>query len=334
MAHPWVSEQRFDDGTLGTFDTETDASSILDFPHYSELARQGLSPWSGAYCVRLRLNGTAVAELVETGSWDLLADGTLRFWFTVCIGADLTLANTDTVVLFSLDSAGPVREVSFGVRNNAGVYELFAGETGATRTLPITRSNARWYQIELDANIDSGVPNDGTLDFYVDGAPVGAQITGLNQEAITQGRYGAVVGTAAGNAGTILLGPILADDLRLYPRRRFPGHSVYLTQSQHAFIGSGWIERIALRGTSADSTLVIYDTDRYFATSIDEFREPIAALKALTNNQMEETYGDRLLFSRGCYVALTGTNPEAWVTLAGGSVVQSHGGYVNRGVRR
>jgi hypothetical protein len=333
MAYPWLHHSNFDDGTRQNFDSETDASNILDFPDYRVLALKGLSPWQGGHALRLRLNGTATGVITETGDWDTALAGTIHTWFTVCIGADLTLTAGDTVVLFSLDSAGPVSEAVVGVRNNSGTYELFAGETGATRTLAITRSNSRWYQIELAAVIDSGVGNDGTLDFYVDGAPVGAQITGLDQAAITQARFGAVSGTAAGNTGTILLGAIIADDVRVYPRARFPIRTQWVTRDLAAFVGPVTIEEVHLTGTGTDAVLTILDTDIYTSTDPTFSREPVAYVRNVTASDQSPGLATPIQLKRGAYCQLTGTNPQAWVTLGTPSApVLSSAGYVNRGL--
>lgn len=334
MAFPFLDDETFDAGTLGGFDSETDASSILDYPDYKELARQGFAPFQGAHALRVRLSGTAVAYVQENDDYDTTADGTIHVWFPVCIGADVTLSDTDTVILFALQSAGPVNEVVVGLRNNGGVYELFAGETGATRTLAITRSNTRWYQVELSANIDAGGGNDGTVDFYVDGAPVGAQITGLNQEVISQAQFGVVSGTAAGNTGTILLGRIIADDARIYPRERFPVSTVWVTRDINAFVGPCEIETVQLTGTSTNATVTIYDTDVYSSTGVDFSREPVVYTRNITANDQSPSQNTPIQVKKGAYVELSGTNPQAWLTLCKGAPVLSHANYVNRGLKR
>lgn len=333
MAFPYLHHSNFDDGTAQNFDSETDASAILDFPDYRDLARGGFSPWQGGHAMRVRLSGTAVAYLTETGDWDTAASGTISTWFSLCIGADLSLTASDAVILAALDSAGPVNETVFGVRNNAGVYELFAGETGATRTLPITPNNKTWYQVELVNLIDSGAPNDGTLAVYVNGAQLGATITGLDQAAITQFRLGAVVNTAAGNAGTLLFGAIIADDLRVYPRERFGVDTEWVTRDRVAFIGAGELDSISLTGTGTDAVLTLLDTDIYTATGTNFSREPLVYIRNVTANDQSPGMNAPVKFARGCYVQLTGTNPQAFLRLSCGGIVRSSANYVDRGRR-
>lgn len=335
MAYPWLQQETFDDGTRGGFDSETDAGGILDFPHYGELARFGMAPWQGAHALRLRLSGDATANIAETDGFDTAAAGVIYIWFPLLIGADLSLAASDTVILFSLDSAGPVSEVVVGVRNNGGVYELFAGETGATRTLAITRDNARWYQIEIVADIDNAGANDGTIDVYVDGGRMGAQITGLDQGAITQARLGAVSGTAVGNAGTILVGGIIADNARIFPRTRFPVDTFWVTRDIAAFIGPCTLDTVELTSVGTDGELTILDTDVYEAALTDFSREPVVYIRNVVANDQSPGMNLPVEVKKGCYVQLVGTSPQAWVSLTRPSgVVQSRANYVDRGLRR
>ena len=336
MAFPFLHESTWDDGTRQNFDSETDGSSILDFPHYAELARAGFAPWRGGHALRLALSGTATANIAETGDWDTALAGTIETWFPVCIGADLTLTDGDAVILFSLDSAGPVSEAVVGVRNNGGVYELFAGETGATRTLAITRNSKRWYQIEINCTIDdSGGAANGTIDFFVDGAQVGAQITGLNQATITQIRLGAVSGTAAGNAGTILIGGIIADDARIFPRTRFHGETVWVTRDMVAWVGPCTLDDVRLTGTGTDGTLTILDTDIFETAGMAYSREPVVYVRNVTASDQSPGQFAPVQCHKGAYVQLAGTNPQAWLSITSPSqVVLSQEGYVQRGLRR
>jgi len=335
VAFPWLVHENWDDGTRGGFDSETDATAILDFPAYTELARGGFAPWQGSHALRLRLNGTATANVTETGGFDTAGAGTIHVWFPLLVGADLSLTDTDTVILFSLDSAGPVSEGVVGIRNNGGVYELFCGETGATRTLPITPNSKRWYQIEISAVIDNAGADDGTLAFYVDGGQVGATITGLDQGAITQARLGAVSGTAAGNRGTILIGAVMADDARVYPRERWSGETVWVTRDINAYVGPCTLDAASVTGTSTEAVMTILDTDIYDATGVGFSREPVVYLRNVTANDQAPGFNTPVEFKRGVYVQLTGTSPQGWVSIRRPSgVVRSSAGYVDRGLRR
>lgn len=335
MAFPYLYDETFDDGTLGGFDSETDASAILDYPHYADLARQGLHPWQGAHAMRARLAGTAVGYVTETAGFDTAAAGTIFVWFSVLIGAELSLTASDAVILFTLDSAGPVTEAVVGVRNNGGVYELYCTDTATTRTLAIVPNNKRWYQIEIKCLIDNAGADNGTIDFYVDGAPVGAQITGCDQAAITQARFGAVSGTAALNRGTILFGAIVADDLRIYPRQRFTQDTTWITRDRVAWLGPCVIDSAVVTGTSTDAVMTILDTDIYEATGITFSRSPAVYLRNVTANDQSPGFNTPIELQKGAYVILTGTSPQGWVSIRRESdVVASSANYVDRGLQR
>lgn len=333
MAFPWLQQETFDDATRGGFDSETDASSILDFPDFRDLARFGYSPWQGAHALRLTLAGTATANITETAGFDTALGGTISVWMPVLLTAGLTLNDGDAVILFALQSAGPVNEAVIGVRRNGTAYEFFCGETGATRTLAVTRSNSQWYQLEMVCTIDAGAGNDGTIDFYVDGGQVGAQITALDQAAIAQAQLGAVSGTAAGNSGVMLVGGIIADDVRVYPRERFPVDTLWVTRDMNAFIGPCTVDSVVLTGTGTDAILTALDAAIYTATGLRFSREPVIYVRNVTANDGSPGQNLPMTFRHGVYVQLTGTNPQAWISLDGPrGIVQSHAGYIHRGL--
>ena len=56
MAFPWVFEENFETGTLGSFTGETDTLGQLDFPGpQDDLV---ISPARGGYCMRVDMNRT------------------------------------------------------------------------------------------------------------------------------------------------------------------------------------------------------------------------------------------------------------------------------------
>ena len=333
MAYPWLSEENFDDGTRGNFDSETDASSILDFPDYKTLALGGLHPWQGSHALRVRLSGTATADITETGGFDTALAGRIFIWLPLLISSSFTLNDGDAVILFALQSAGPVNEVVVGIDRSGANYRLFAGETGATNTTIIARSNKQWHQIELDCLIDSG-PNDGTIDFYVDGGPVGAQIASLDQAAISQAQIGAISGTAAGNTGTFLVGGVIADEARVYPRSRF-GLSKWITRDMNAFVGPSVVDSASVTGTGTDAVMTLLDTDVFLSTGIGFSREPVAYVRNITANDSSPAFNTPTLFKNGVYVQLAGTNPQGFVSIRKESApVMSAEGYLARGLRR
>ena len=327
MAFEWAHQETWDDGTRGNFDATS--GTVHDFPHYKELARGGFAPWQGAHAIRLTLSGTDTGFITEDDGFDTTNGNSIHIWMPVLLGADLTLNDTDTVILFALRS-GSADEAVMGVRRSGSDYQFFAGNTGATRTLTVQRSNSRWY--ELEASIAIGTSSDGTMDFFVDGGQIGAQIGSINHINTTHTRLGAVSGTAAGNLGTILIGGIIGDDARIYKRERFPNETMWVTRDMTAWVGPCTLDAASVSGTSTNAVMTILDTDIYTATGTSFSREPVVYVRNITANDQSPGFNTPVVFKKGAYVQLTGTNPQAWVSIKRPSdVVQSQARYISRG---
>jgi len=334
MAFPWTFYENFDGGDRGLFNSANDSgTTLIDYPDYKELARSGMAPWQGAHCLRIIHNGTATSDIQEDDGLDIAAGATLHIWFPICVAADYTLAANDVEIILAIRETG-TNEVVFGVDRSGDDYRFFAGETGATRTLVFNRSNSVWHQIELSMTIDNSGP-DGTIDFYVDGTQVGGQIATLSQGAITTARYGAVSGTSATSAGTILLGTIIADDARVYPRERFPVDTTWVQADTVAFVGKCTLDSASVTGTSTDAVLTLLDTDVYTATGTNFSHEPVVYIRNITANDQAPGFNTPVKFKRGIYAQLTGTSPQAFISIKEpSSPVLSQGQYVTKGMRQ
>lgn len=316
MAFPYLSECGFEDGTKGHFDTETDSESRLDFPHYSDLARQpGTSaPYRGAYCMRVNLvnDGTPTACYVqETGSWDLSASGSIFIRFMFYVSNDIVMADTNEFALFELWAATSTPEGGAYVNyTTANGLRLGIGETAGVNFKPLT--TGVWHCLELKYVIDSGGPNDGTLDAWLDGSAY-TQITALDQGAITSGVLGVIYQDAGTTRGTVLFDEVVADDARIFPIvERFP-QQVMLTQSGHVFVGAGEVEKIdLLSGAGTDNVLSVFDTDRAY---VSDASAAVLELKNVANSERVGMWDEPIRLHRGCYVALSGTNPRAIVKI-------------------
>ena len=170
MAYPFFSQETFDDGTRGNFDSEVDVGSILDFPSYKELSRFGLSPWQGAHALRVSLSGANDAYIEESGA--IVAQSPISLWLPLLVAADFTLDDGDVVNVLEVRSTDAIPEAFVAVRRSGDDYQLVAGDGVTVQRIygAITRSNSRWYQVELTINQAAG-----TIDFYVDGGQVGGQ---------------------------------------------------------------------------------------------------------------------------------------------------------------
>ena len=309
MAFPYISEYNVEQGDKGHFDSESDSTGRLDFAHYSTLARTpGLAmPWRGAYamCVNLATS-TTDAYLQEDTSWDTAADGTIYFRFMLWISPDLVMANNDQFYVLKLQSTGPVDEVVAGlIYTTAAGLKFGVGETAITSSLPIQKG--KWNCIEVTANIDAGVGNDGTIDYWVNGN-AGTQVTSLDQAAIIQGRFGVMGQDAGTTAGNLLFDSLIVDDARIYgPTSEGEGRfveSTFLTASGHVFVGHGVLENVTLATGFTDNTLEIYDTDTGYTSDITKRR---VYLTTSATGEVVDPAGMPIVLTRGCYVKLSGT---------------------------
>lgn len=320
MAFPFLFEESFEAGTLGGFNSEVDTNSKLDFPHYSVLATHPLLdvPFRGAYCMRIDLSGgTADAYVEELEGFDAALAATIAVRFYLWVSTHLTMAASDRFSILRLQSAGPVEEIHVDIRNNAGAIEiLMATEPSGAETLrasPLTLGV--WHSVELLLLVDSGVGNDGTAQFFVDGAQVGATVTGLDQAAFSQARLGTIGIDAATTAGILLFDSLVVDNARVFPvRQRFP-QTTLMTATGHVALGPGRLSGVNLvAGGAADNIVTVYDTDE--ANTADA-GNVVGQVSNGVANETEETLltsQDGGYFTRGCYVVLTGTNPRALVT--------------------
>lgn len=339
MAYPYLSEYNVEQGDKGHFDSESDSASRLDFAHYSDLARTpGLAmPWRGAYCVRVNLaTSTTDAYLQEDSSWDLSASGSIFFRFMLWVSPDTVMANNDQFNVLVLQSAGPVSEVVAGViYTTAGGFKFGVGETAITSSLPLALG--KWNCIEVKAVIDSGVGNDGTIDYWVNGT-AGTQVATLDQAVITQGRFGVVGQDAGTTAGNILLDALVADDARIYgsynPSERF-NEVTYLTASSHVWVGRGVLENVQLSAGGTDNVLEVFDTDT--ANVLDVAKRKVHLLTT-TSGEVVDPAGMPVVLTRGCYVKLSGTaganGPFATVKLSKAVGWGSDGAIRNYGAKR
>lgn len=319
MAFPYIFAENFERGTRGNFDSESDASSQLDFAHYTTLARYPwrCTPYNGAYAMRLQLTGgTADAILVEADT-NIADAGTSWFRFPVWFSPTFTGTANDTFAFLELTGAGSAVTVSIGARIVAATNVINIGAGGAASgAAPSTFMSGEiqrgvWYTAEAKVVIQTG--GTGTIDLYItkDGDPqqVVAQvsITGITNIAVTDSNYG-IQDHLATTTGVILLGELIQDDAQIGVQPRYANDRI-MTQSGHAFVGPGWISGAALLSDEASSAMELFDTDRADVTTDSQ---PVVYFDL--DNQT--SIGGDVFFQKGCYVRLSGTTPLGQVMLA------------------
>lgn len=310
MAHPWIFESNFEAGTNAEWDSETDTGSLLDFPHYSTLAREPLSgmPYRGAYCMRIVMGDTNDHTLIE-GDIDVADTVTRYSAFNFYLGKDVLATADDTFNIYEVQGTANAVENAVGLRITAttDLVEIGVGQVAPTvfRSSPL--SKGAWHHIELETTVQTGVTGTGLL--YVDGV-LAATIDTLTNTAVLRGVLG-TQNTAATTTGTVLFDEFVFDDARIYPdRERFP-HHIVLTKTGHAFVGPGTVASAAMmQGTS----MILYDTD---TASVLDAQGVVAEL----TDSLHTNVGGPLTFKRGCYVALSGTTPRGEIIITTSSVV-------------
>lgn len=306
MAFPYIFHSNFQAGSNAEWDSETDTEGLLDFPHYSELARiPGMGmPYSGAYCMRIRPGDTADHTLTE-GDIDI-ADGSTGFFrFALFASNDFTATADDTFNIFELQQGGGTVEGSLGMRVTAATNALDIGVgDGTAPTSFVGFPRGRWVIVEWEVKISTS--DAGTSILYLDGASK-ISLSSLDQAAaVGQGVLG-TQNTLATTTGTLLFADFIMDDARIYPpNRRFPT-TARVMKTGHVFVGPGCIEGATI--LSATGTMKVYDTD--VANTNDA-----QAVKVDLDTSGNYIANDSVInFERGCYVVLTGTNPYGEIKL-------------------
>lgn len=318
-AFPFLSEKNFETGSFSEWSSETDTQVKLSCDHYVTLAKQGFNPLRGAYCAHINQaigTSTTQAILTETANFDTAAAGTIHIGFAF-YASGLSMAASDVATIFSLDAAGPTAEASIQIYNNAGSIEIRGGDPGGGtyRAYPLVQN--KWHWVEMSCLIDSGAGNDGTIDWYLDGTQVGAQITAVDQGAITQARLGAhsITGCVGGH---LLFDQVMADDARIYLYYpRYP-RSLNHTKTSHIFVGPGSIASAELLSTGASDSAIFYDTDVGYSSAA---QQSVASLDTTAWTALEGP----IYFQRGCYLVLSGANPRCAVEV---NIDQDSGGAI------
>jgi hypothetical protein len=331
VSFPYLFEANFAGGGAGEWDSESDTGALLDFPAYHELARTpGMGmPFRGAHCARLRLGDTNDHTLTA-GAVNVSADGTFGCRFALFLGNDVAATADDTFNIFELQASATV-ELAVGLRITAatGAIEIGIGEVAPTAFASALMTRGRWYQVEVDGNLDDGVGDDGDANLRLAGTVV-ATIASLDQGAITDALLG-TQNTLATTTGTILLDEFVADDERvglLDPR--WPV-DVLLTKSGHAFVGPGVIENITLvSGAGADNVMELFDSDD--AGTAKPFK---ARLANTANGEIVDPAGMPIeALVRGAFISLSGTNPRAMVKIKRAVAFGSEGAVRDYALRR
>lgn len=308
MAYPMIFASHFDTGDIGDWDTETDVSGVLDYPHYTTLASLvgRPMPYRGAYCMRIVAPANTADHTLLEGDMNVAAGVTGWTRFMLYVSTDFAATADDIFNIFELQAGGTVEgAISLQITGATDLVEIGIGETAAS-TFNSYVSKGVWHQVELRALVDSGGGNDGVLELFLDGASI-QTVSTLDQGAITDGVLGTQNTLSTTDAGYLLFDEFAFDNTRLFIPHRFATHRVILDDA-FLFVGPGRIDNVKiLDGGSGDVILDLYDTDVYAASL-----QPIWHGRTATANVDVDAADVPIDVTRGCLARFTaGTLPGA-----------------------
>jgi len=358
MGWPYTTQWYFDngeslaDGVAGAIGTATDAGSPIQLlnAHYTELAREGMQPYVGAYCMRVQLNGNAETAYITDADALLANTETNYVGFALYLSNDFALSGSNEIDIFAiLDGAVLGSRVTLVVSSSTLRFQVsHEGDgtddvVGTTYDVPL----GEWMWVELETTIDTaGSLGKSTLYVTREGEKTAttvaatAGVTTIATFTITDGaRIGVVTNAGTGNVGTLLFDayhyhdPSDENKARINAPERRWSTTTEIHAPLHAFIGPGCIENLTMIGgeIAFDNRVVVYDTDRA-QTDPDRI---VAILTHSVENEVVDVSGAPIRCQNGAYVALyssttaadgadgtlvsnsrTGGNPTAYTTRA------------------
>jgi len=174
----------------------------------------------------------------------------------------------------------------------------------------VTFTRGKWTAIELTYLVSTA--GAGTFTLYLDGASVIALTSLTNAAAVAKGVLG-TQDTLSTTTGVLLFDQFVCDDARIFPISiRYP-QSLLITKSAHVFVGSGWIENMSmLSGQGTDCVASCFDTDN---AGVNDSYNVKLEVKNLSAGEPVDPAGVSVVFQRGCFIKLDGTNPRVRVSI-------------------
>ncbi len=327
MGYPWIFEANHESGDNSEWDAEIDSESVLDFPHYSELARHGMAPYRGAYCVRITLGDTA-AHTLRGDAMNIAEDATAFFNYKLYLGKDLKFTADDDILLVLFEETEDTTTgatLFLRMIASTDVISLALGENETINTTTLAEiKRGQWYDVEVKMKADT--QGAGTLDLYLNkGINSRISITSVTAAPIVDVLVG-VQGGLTTTTGTILFDDVRFDTAQIYgDLERYRPTNVHVTAvADHPLIGPGSFA-VAITGTSTNAVLSLYDSD-----GVPNRLEPFAKIRNLTANEMVPGH-DIFDVNHGVYATLTGTAAEAFFSIEKGGL-HSDGAIINRGL--
>lgn len=308
MAFPWVYQANFESGNNSEWNNEADTGSNLDFPHYIDLARAGMTTYRGAYCMRVRMGDTNDHTL-RADAANIAEDGTAFLNFYLYLGKDLAFSADDDIHLVHFEETEDTTTgatLFLRMINSTDAISLALGENETINTTTLYQiKRGRWYNIEVKMLADT--QGAGTLDLYVDNSTAAISITSVTSAPILDIIFGVTDGLTT-TTGTILFDMVTFDEGQVYPNRERRPKTVNIDKSQSIFVGPGWIESAALLTTGGSEVMRLWDTDVANTDNADAFVTEL-------DDAIFTSVSGPIEFKRGCYATISGTNEQGQVVL-------------------
>ncbi|MGI9405867.1 MAG: hypothetical protein ACR2O4_05810 [Hyphomicrobiaceae bacterium] len=314
MAFPYIFSSAFDTGDNSEWDSESDTGGLLDFPHYTELARLpgGSAPYRGAHCMRIQPGDTNDHILIE-GDINIADTATAHTRFALYISDSFAATADDIFNIFEWQQAGGTVEaaISLQVIATTDLVNIAIADGTAASSGFQTITKGKWHVIEALFTVDVAPGTNGVLTLFVDGDQY-QTVTGHNQAAaVGRGVLGTQDTLATTTGGFLLFDEFAFDDTRLGVTDRWT-ESRTVTTDAFAFVGKGQINNVTiLDGGSGDVSVELYDTDVFNSSLTPVWRS--RTIVADTDVYFEDL---NIPFRRGCLVNLAGTLPGASVQIS------------------
>lgn len=317
MPFPFVFHENFETGTAGGFSqgdpAVTDPSGRIDFPDWRD--DLDIDPWRGGHVMRVDLNRTHGTAYVENTSALNIGAGTNRY------------------IRFYLRVSEDFRAPDY-VGASVRLLE-FRSASGVEGGISISCSDSEIWGPKLAI----WCPDEPPSGQHVDGlafkrnvwlpiqvavkheTTTGRIVLQLGENMIEVGRMamdtltGFRLGAIAQNEkirGTLYYDDFIIDTEKLeqpvfLPQDQLWGHSQLYTMSSYAFIGPGTIRGATLVGNGA-ATAYLHDADRLPLAHHD-----IRGALKVAVAESKDTLMERIAFKRGCYIAMSGSDPQVIV---------------------
>ena len=322
MAFPWIMESNFEQGTNAEWTSESDTGSLLDFPHYHTLINDQYAPmpYRGAYCMRILAGDTNDHTVTSTS---IVCADTATIWtrFYMYVANNFTASADDVFNIYELQQAGGTVESSLGMRITAATnaLEIGVGDGTAPSSYVSYPGRGKWVLVELESSCQTN--GTGKLTLYLNEVSAIALTSLTEAAAFGKGVLG-TQDTLSTTTGGIYFDQFVVDDLRVYGIPiRYP-MEMFITKTQHVFVGQGVVNVALMSGSSTDSVLQIFDTDQNNTNHTGRMK---VELKGVAANTYVDSHFTPVNVQRGCYAVLSGTTPRAMIQ------VQKAQGYCSEG---